>query len=427
MISIIGRFRGVAPRRDVMVGGAALALALLPPAPAWAGVEYVTSTSNCTTHIAGPGDALTVMAGPGMRFEVWGNSVDLTNPTTGFKFTGPAGMQASIVARHSGSDNAARGCGLIGSAVVQVSTSGTLTTNAAASVSFQMPLGDFSTLGMTIVAHPALSQATWTTSGTLQPSNLPCIVKTGSISLLNQDTKLVIQLPPGASQDQTTCTSNVISLRVRPASSQTVDVEPSFKYNVTGLPSFVTVSQSPSTATPFAVPLLSFTFSVSGIRALTTTSSSTITIANPIATNRTTTLALQVSPTPGQGFAQVATANPTSTTAGNPIDFTLKLSAPAKSGQIITWRMTQAACFKQAVAEAPYSATATFQFYQFPTSATSAIIRVLSVNNSGCTNKLAATTQIFEAWIGDARVDPQVTTVTSGPTYTRTNISLLAP
>jgi hypothetical protein len=357
-----------------------------------------------------------------MRFEVWGNSVDLTNPTTGFKFTGPAGMQASIVTRHSGSDNSARGCGFVGSAVVQVSTSGTMTTNAGASVSFQMPLGDFSSLPLTIVAFPALAQATWTTNGTLQPSNLPCIVKTGSISLLNQDTKLVIQLPPGAAQDQTTCTSNVIQLKVVPTSFLIVDIAPSFKYNVTGLPSFLTESQSPPALTP-----LTFTFNVTGTRALTTTSSSTITIQNPIATNRTTALALQVSPTPGQGFAQVATANPTSTTAGNPIDFTLKLSAPAKSGQIITWRMTQATCFKQAVAEAPYSATATFQFYQFPTSATSAIIRVLSVNNSGCTNKLAATTQIFEAWIGDARVNPQVTAVTSGPTYTRTNISLLAP
>src|SRR5262249_44698218 len=147
-------------------------------------------------------------------FEVWGNSVDLADPNTGFKFTGPAGMTASIVTRHSGADNNGRGCGFVGSAIVRVSTSATIAANTPASVSFKMPWGDFSTLSMTIVPHPALTQAIWTTSGSLQPSNMPCIVKTGSITTINQDTKLVIQLPPGSAQDQTTCTSNVIEVRM---------------------------------------------------------------------------------------------------------------------------------------------------------------------------------------------------------------------
>ena len=427
MIRHTGRCRGVAPRRDVMLGGALFALTMLPVPRAWAGVEYVTSTSNCTAHIAGSGNSLTVMAGPTMRFEVWGNAVDLTNPSTGFTFSGPAGMTASIITRHNGADNVGRGCGLIGSAVVQVSTLATLTANAAAHVSFKMPLGDLSTLSMTIVAQPALSQAAWTTNGSLS-STMPCIIKTGSISAINQDTKLVIQLPPGSAQDQTTCTSNAIGLRVHPASSPNPpDVVTAIKYNVTGLPPFVSVSQDPGTASPFAVPLLTFTFNVSAIRHLTAVSNSTITIANPIATNRTTTLTLQVSPTAGQGFSQVAAANPTSTNAGNPIDFTVRLSAPASGSQVITWRMTQAACFRQALPEAPYSANAPFQFFRFPQNATSAIIRVLSVNGAGCTNKLAPVTHIFEAWTGDSREDPQVTAATTGATYTRTTVSLLAP
>ena len=255
---------------------------------------------------------------------------------------------------------------------------------------------------------------------------MPCIVGTGSISTINQDTKLVIQLPPGAAQDQTTCTSNVIELRLHAASTQNVDVTTPIKYNVTGLPSFVSVAQDPAPASPFAAPLLTFTFNVSGIRHVAAASNSTITIANPIATNRTTTLTLQVTPTPGQGFSQVATANPSSTTAGNPIDFTVSLSAPAR-GQVITWRMTQAACFKQAVAEAPYSAASTFQVFKFPENATSANIRVLSLDGGGCTDRRAPTNHIFEAWIGDSRVDPQVTTVTTGPTYTRKTISLVSP
>jgi len=419
-----GRRRGAAPRRNALVG--ALALAVFPAARAWAGVEYVTTTTNCTTHIAGSSDALTVMAGPTMKFEVWGNSIDLTDPTNGFTFSGPAGMQASIVARHSGADNSGRGCGFVGSAVVQISTPATLASNTAASVSFKMPLGDLSKLSMTIVAQPALSQATWTTQGSLQPSTMPCLIKTGSITTINQDTKLVIALPPGSAQDATTCTSNAISLRVLPASTQNVDVATPIKYNVTGLPSFVSVSQSPSPASPFAVPLLTFTFNVSATRTLTAQSNATITIANPIATNRTTTLALQVTPTPGQGFAQVATANPTSTTAGNPIDFTITLTAPASS-QVITWRMTQAACFRQANTSAPYDPSKPFQFFKVPQGVTSAIIRVLSVNGAGCADRRTPVTQIFEAWIGDAATNPQVTAVTSGPTYTRTTVSLVAP
>lgn len=418
---IIGRIRGAAPRRNVVVAGTALALAMMPVMQARAGVEYVTRTSDCTNHVAGPGNSLTVMAGPNMQFEVWGNSVDLASPTTGFKFTGPSGMQATVVTRHSGSHNSSRGCGFVGSAVVQVSTPGTMTSNASASVSFRMPLGDFSSQALTIVAFPALAQATWSTNGALQPSSLPCLVKTGSISLLNQDTKLAIQLPPGAAQDQTTCTSNTVLVKVLPASFPSVDISPSFKYTVTGLPSFLTATQSPPALTP-----ITFTFNVSGTRALTTTSNSTITIRNPIATNRTTTLTLQVAPTAGQGFTQAATANPTSTNAGNPIDFTLRLSAPS-SGQVITWRMTQAACFSQAVPEAPYRATAPFQFFRVPDGLTATNIRVLSANNGGCTNKLAPTSHIFEAWAGDSRVDPQVTAVTSGAKYTRTNVSLLAP
>lgn len=422
MISIIESCRGARASRTMLMGAVALALGIVPATRARAGVEYVTRTTNCTVHIAGSGNALTVQAGPGMTFEVWGNSVDLA-PTikTGGALTG-----ATIVARHSGADNSSRGCGFVGSMVVSVSSNATITTSAAASLGFQMPLGDFSTLSMTIVPFPALAQPTWTTSGTLQPSNLPCIVKTGSITTINQDTKLVIQLPPGASQDQTTCTSNVLTVRVLPGASST-DVAPTFRYAVSGLPSFLSESQA-TAELPSVGATLTFTFNVQGIRALTTTSSSTITIRNPINTNRSTTLTLQVSPTAGLGFAAVATANPTKTTAGNPIDFTMQFSSPIRNGQVITWRMTQAACFAQAESDMPYSSANPYQHYKYTgTGQTALTLRVLSVNAGGCTSKLGPTTHIFEAWIGDNTTNPQITNVTSGPTYTRVNIALLFP
>jgi hypothetical protein len=426
MIKFIDKCRDIRLRREVLTGSAAVALAVLPFARARAGVEFVTSTANCSSHVAGSGASLTVAAGQNMQFEVWGNSVDLTDPSSGFTFTGPAGMAARIVTRRSGPTNFQRGCGNTGSAVVEVDTPPTLGANASASVSFKMPLGDLSRLNMTIVAHPVIAQATWTTQGTIQPTTLPCIVKTGSITAQNQDTKLVIQLPPGSAQDQTTCTTNVINVRLFPAGAQ-VDVAPSIQYRVTGLPSFLTVTQSPATTSVFSNPLLTFTFNVAGIRTLTAVSSATIKITNPIVTLRSTTLTLQVTPTPGQGFSQVATANPSTTNAGNSIDFTLKFSAPTRTGQVITWRMTQAACFQQAVTEAPYKSTESFQFFKLPPNQTTVNIRVTSVNNPGCTNKLALITHIFDAWIGDGNADPQVTTVTSGPLYTRTTVALRFP
>jgi hypothetical protein len=405
-----------------------LALASLPLATARAGIEFITSTSSCGSKVVTAGQTLTVLAGPNVQFEVWGNSVDLADPNSGFSFTGPGGFTASVVTRRSGPSNLARGCGNTGSAVVRVDSPITLGANANASISFKMPLGDLSTLSIALKALPAITTV-WTNNGTLDPNLMPCLVKTGSITPSNQDLKLTIQLPPGASQDQTTCTSNFLNVRVRPTTTVNPNFPfpvPTMRYTVTGLPAFVTVNEAVAQP-PTATALLAFTFDVARTRALTAQSTSTITITNPTDGNRVNTLTLVVIPTPGQGFSAQAAPNPSSTTAGNPIDFTIKLSAPASANQVITWRMTTATCFTQANADAPYNAASPFQFFSFPQGQTSAIIRVRSVNNSGCTNKQAAVIHIFEAWVGDSRRDPQVTAVTTSPNYTKSTISLIAP
>ena len=405
-----------------------LALASLPLATARAGIEFVTSTASCGSHVVTAGQTLSILAGPNVQFEVWGNSVDLADPNSGFSFNGPGGFTASVVTRRSGAANLARGCGNTGSAVVRVDSPITLGANANASISFKMPLGDLSTLSIGLKALPAISTV-WTNNGALDPNTMPCLIKTGSITTVNQDTRLNIQLPPGASQDQTTCTSNFINVRVRP----TTTVNPNFpfpvpgmKYRVTGLPAFVTANQAVAEP-PTGTALIAFTFDVARTRALTAQSTTTITIANPNDGDRVRTLTLVVTPTAGQGFSSQASPNPGSTTAGNPIDFTVSLSAPAAASQVITWRMTTATCFTQANADAPYNAAAPFQFFTFPQGQTSAIIRVRSANNGGCTNRLSAVIHIFEAWVGDSRSNPQVTAVTSGPTYTKASIKLTAP
>ena len=420
---------GLVPRRVCRSGpglaALAMTLAAMPLKRADAGVEFVTKTTDCSIKVdlIGDGKDLFIIAGPNIQFEVWGNSVDLSNPTSGFRIAVDAGagnVTARIVQQRSGAANLARGCGNTGSAVVEVDSPADIGSTLQRSLFFKMPFGDESRLQISIKPFPTFS-ATW-----VNPA-LSCIVKTGTLQLLDQDTRIVLQLPPGHQQDQTTCNSNSLSARISPADMGELDiVGPNFRYTFGGLPAFMTGNQA-STIPPNGFPGLLFTINVAGIRALATASISAITLTNPLNTNRSTTLRMEVRPNLGQGFATVASANPRTLTAGDPVDFTLTLSAPAAANQIITWRMTTPTCFVQANIQSPYNANAPFQFFTFPQGQTSAIIRVRSQDGAGCTNVQTLITHVFEAWIGDSRTNAQVTAVTSGPTYTRANIALRSP
>ena len=58
-----------------------------------AGVEFVTPIGNCTNKVdtIGDGKDLFIAAGPNVQFEVFGNSVDLSNPTSGFRIATDSG------------------------------------------------------------------------------------------------------------------------------------------------------------------------------------------------------------------------------------------------------------------------------------------------------------------------------------------------
>ena len=427
MIRHTGRFRGVSPRRDVMLGGAVFALAVLPAARAWAGVEYVTTTSNCSTHIAGSGNALTVMAGPSMRFEVWGNSVDLTNPSTGFTFSGPSGMTASIVTRHSGADNSGRGCGFVGSAVVQMSTPSD---------------ADRQRLGVRVVQDAARRPvdaldddrgATGAVAGDLDDE---WIAAAEHHALHRQDGVDQHDQPGHQARDPASAgrgagSDDVHEQRDRAAgasgSDANADVATAIKYNVTGLPLVRERGSKPGDGV--AVRGAAADLHVQRERDPGVDGGEQqhdhdreSDRDEPVDDAHSAGLADRGSGLLAGGVGESDELRTPATRSTSPCDCRRR-----RAGQVITWRMTQAACFKQALPEAPYSASAPFQFFRFPQNATSAIIRVLSVNGGGCTNKLAPTTHIFEAWTGDSRTDPQVTAVTTGATYTRTTISLLSP
>jgi hypothetical protein len=411
---------------SLQVAAIILAFAALSIPAAEAGVEFVAPIGSCSNHVdtIGDGKDLFIIQGPNIQFEVFGNSVDLSNPSSGFRIATDSGTgtaTARIIRQHSGPENFTRGCGNTGSAEVEVDSDINLTSDIQRSLFFKMPAGDESRLQMRIKAYPTFT-AVYTVT------DMGCIVKTGTLEKVNQDKKIKITLPAGHRQDNSSCNQHTISARIDPVDIGELDIPgPNFSYSVSGRPSFVTVSQTPSSGSLVVHPGLSFNFDVAGIRALTTTSNSHMTVAskNP---NRNVVLDLEVVPELGNGFSAAASCNPGTLVAGNLTDCSITLAkAPIKVAQPITWRMTTANCFTQANTSAPYNPNASFQVFDFPAGQTTAIIRVRSVNNGGCTQSQATTTHIFEGWVGDFRVDPQVTTPTSGPKYTKTIIKLNSP
>jgi hypothetical protein len=334
-----------------------LGLAALAAPAAQAGVEYVTRTTDCNNHVdeIGDGKDLFIVSGPNVQFEVWGNSVDLSNPTSGFRIatdSGVGNVTAKIVSQKSGAANLSRGCGNTGSAVVEVDSPINLTSNIQRSLFFKMPLGDESRLQMTIKALPTFT-ATWTTV----QNSVSCIIKSGSFEKQNQDSKIKIQLPPGSAQDLTTCNQNTLVAHIVPASISEIDINRSVTYTATGLPNFLSAT-SPSTATT-SVPIdISFPINVSRIRSLTAASNSNIVIAssNPA---RTVTLNLEVQPGIANGFTQPANCNNQLTgkvvNVNDLVQCELRLSLAPGNGQLITFQVQDRLCMTPGAPGVNYS------------------------------------------------------------------------
>ena len=304
-------------------------------APAQAGVEYVTSTGDCTqVDTIGDGKDLSIIAGPNVRFRVFGNSVNLSNPTSGFRIATDSGA-GSVAARivSQGID-----CGVTGFALVEVDSPVDLASDIQRSLFFKMPLGDESRLQMRIRAFPAID-VTWS------DEPIGCI---GVDELLNQNKTLRISLPAGYLNDPTNCTSRTLRARVANAAFGEIDIRPSFNYAVSGLPAFLTANQPNPTTLASDTTIVNFTIDVARIRALTTASNSNITVTSRNPT-RTSTLALNVVLPPAQGFAQAAVCrNPTTGNTVNVDDLVnceLRLAnPPPAAGQLITFEMRDKNC-----------------------------------------------------------------------------------
>lgn len=334
----------------------ALVLIALGAPAAQAGVEFVTRTGDCTNKVdtIGDGKDLFIIAGPDVRFEVFGNSVDLSNPTSGFRISSTTNSSARIVQQRSGPTNLGRGCGNTGSAVVEVDSPVGLASDVQRTLFFKMPFGDESPLQIKIKAYPTIS-ATWTSV----QSAISCIVKTGTFQKLDQDRKLLIQLPPGHQQDQTTCSQNNLVATVSPSSIGELDISSgAFKHTVTGQPAnFVQANQN-TPREPGSPAGMNFTFSVSGIRALTAVSNSNIVIRSPHPSG-TSTLNLEVRPNIANGFTQAANCRNLQTgdtvRVNDPVQCELRLAFPPTAGQLITFEVQGKECVAPGAPSVSYS------------------------------------------------------------------------
>jgi hypothetical protein len=335
------------------IAAVALALTALLAPVAQAGVEFVTTTGSCNkVDEIGDGKDLFIIAGPDVRFRVFGNSVDLSNPSSGFRIASDGGtgtVSARIVSQ--GQD-----CGGTGFALVEVDSPLTLSSSSQWSLFFKMPLGDESRLQINIKPYPTIN-VTWTSV----QNDISCIVKTGTFEKLDQDKKIRITLPPGHQQDQTTCNSRTLAARVSPSAIGELDIATNFRYTVVGLPSFMTSNQTNAVA-PTVAATISFPIDVAGIRALgkadrrdrittistTTTSNSTITIRS-LNTNRTSTLNLEVVPNLSNGFTEVASCRNLQTgdivNVDDLVQCELRLATPPPgAGQLITFEAQDRLC-----------------------------------------------------------------------------------
>jgi hypothetical protein len=340
------------------VAVAALALTALTVPPAQAGVEFVTSTGDCTkVDQIGDGKDLFIIAGPNVQFRVFGDFVDVDDPSSKFRIATDSGAGTVTARIVSKGNTSACAIGLKGWALVEVDSSRDLTSNIQRSLFFKMPLGDESRLQMTIKAWPTIN-VTWTSVQTA----VGCIVKTGSFEKLLQDHKIRITLPPGHRQDQTTCNERTLSARVDPSSATFGELDipgPTFKYAVSGRPTFLTSSQATALG-PTGHPSISFPIDVAGIRALTTASNSTITVTRA-GTNRTSTLNLEVVPSPlANGFTQVANCRNLTTgelvNVNDLVQCELRLAAPPPAaGQLITFEALDRLCVAAGAASVNYA------------------------------------------------------------------------
>jgi hypothetical protein len=420
------------PRAAAALAALSAALALLP-GTSLAAVEFVTGIGNCSKmDTQTDNERLSVLAGNGRRFEVWGDGIDV-NPSVRVTVDGnpsDALVTARIIRAHNGAANLGRGCRIAkGSVEVEVNSPEQAGATRERSLRFRMPLGDESRLAFKTVPFPTPSWAF------VNVTQTPVRCLTRDVGAVVQDldnARLTITLPPGAGSDTSNCTLR-INTAVRPEQATRIDVQGAFRYGLQ-FPAHLRLDAGSSTSAERVdlVKQITFAGDVANIRGTRATRSSTLQVSVPNP-NRSDTLTLVINPAAtDNGFAQGCVCrNPTTGTtvnANDPFQCELRLSqAPAAGGQRISFEAQDRMCvaagstavaYSSATGQGSYTAPATGTFHQIP-------LRAGSGNTSAnpptpCAGQLSPVGHTLKFWVGERGAE-------SGPAYTQCQISIRRP
>jgi hypothetical protein len=421
--------------------------ALLPQAGI-AAVEFVTPIGTCNkVDTIGDGKDLSLQAGNDVRFEVWGDGIDV-NPAVRVTVD-DANVDTLVTARilraHNGVENLGRGCRIAkGSVEVEVDSPDEAGITRQRSLRFRMPLGDESRLQTRVVPFRT---PIWkfTNPRTLINNNSryvlqnpqECLTKNiGTVVRDLDDTRITITLPSGAAADTSTCALE-FNTTVTPSDRPKIDIQKPFGYGLT-VPAVMTLISGSNTADgALDTALIRFTGNVANIRRITARNSSTLTVRTP--NNRTDTLTLVINPPPvtnafTQGCQCRNAVTGTTINVGDAFDCELRLSQiPPATGQLITFLINDRACVAPGGVNVNYGTLANctgpdgdgYGTYTAPNTGTIHRIpfRALGCNTStggACASNVSPVAHTLKFWVGQADTE-------SGHDFTSCQIQIRRP
>jgi len=431
-------------RRRIATLAVMVAPAAWLPATSFAAVEFVTPVGTCN-RVDTPSDGkdLSVQAGQNLRFEVWGDGIDV-NPSVRWTVDGGPDddlVKARIVRPHSGVENLGRGCKIAkGSVEVEVDSPDEAGATRQRSLWFRMPLGDESRLQMRVVPfrtpvwtfadeRPAQGAAFFRRALTQTPAD--CLTKSGGTVVRDlNDSRMTITLPPGANSDTSNCTLE-FRTSVSPADSPEIDIQQEFGYTVTSPAHMRLVSGDNKAGGALATRVVRFTGDVANIRNTRATRTSTLTIATPNP-NKSDTLTLVINPpATANGFTQGCVCRNAQTgdtiNVNDAFQCEIRLSQqPPAGGQLISMAAQDRLCvaagasppvtYSSASGLGSFTAPSTSTFHQIP-------MRALGGTTSAgtpCASRTSPVAHTLKFWVGQRAAE-------SGPAYTQCQIRIRQP
>ncbi|MCX8004168.1 MAG: hypothetical protein N2688_04300 [Burkholderiaceae bacterium] len=402
-----------------------IAIGVLAAPPTRAGVEYVTRVGSCqVVDRIGDGKDLSIMAGQNMRFEVWGAGIDVNPGVSGDDST----VNARIIAgsARGGPQNLVGPCrAATGSVQVEVDAPANTTQVLQRTLRFRMPLGDTSPLQIRIVPFP---QPQWRFTG-FQETPHHCLTR-GLTPIVKdqQDTRIVITLPPGAAQDTSNCQLRLFT-SLSFGSVPEIDIQRDFNLSLSGLPNFLAPAAQALGMRAYSwLPTSSLTLeaNMAALRAINSTRNVTLTVAMP--NGRSDTLTVQVNPpSVSNAFAQaVVCRNPstgTTVNAGDAFNCELRLAQAPTQPQPVTFEAIDRLCFAAGSPAVNYNNVTGVGTFNAQPGSTYYEIPLRSVGGNGSTGQPCASqtgvSHLLKFWLGTRDTE-------SGPDFSQTTVRLRA-